>query len=412
MSNLFDYISWRGELPIGPVPFNDIDGLVLSMLSYITFEKALPEAEAPSPGKEEAALEKKLLPSETGSPLWEEGLPLASFWPRMQDQTVSGRASAEEDKRLFEAAAKSERFGPLKLCHYVQELDESQEMQFAAVTILLPDGTPFVSFRGTDLTLVGWKEDFNLVFSKPVPAQARAAEYLTKIVKEYPGPVRIGGHSKGGNLALYAAAAVEEEVQCHIGDVYVNDGPGLSEELFTSPGYERIRKRLHVFLPEQSVVGILLMHPEKYQVVKSDAVGMMQHNPYSWQVMGGKFVLADGLRKDRIYLEATMKKWLAETDEEQLRCFVDTLFQVFGATEATTFKELWPNILRRPKLLVTALQKVDAPTRQKISEAFGALMEAAVYEAEQAFEAEKPKKPVKPGWPGRPGKPDKTGKSG
>lgn len=358
MSNVLDYLRWRGDLPLSIDPFNEVDGLILSQLSYIAFDPALSPDEAAT---------------------------LSALWPRLEHQPLSQQFSAEDDLLLLELAANSPRFGPLEVWGYVREDDPQQEKQFAAITFRLPDDSAFVSFRGTDSTLVGWKEDFNLMLSHPVPAQLRSAEYLTQVVQRFSGPVKVGGHSKGGNLALYAATAVDPAIQWHITDVYVHDGPGLSEELFGSEGYARIQNRLHVFLPERSVVGILLMHPEEFTVVKSTGMGILQHDPYSWQVLGTRFERADGLSKSRVYMDQVLKKWLSEADEGQLRIFVDTVFQLLGATEATTLREILPNLRHNPKALLTALRGIDSTTRQEIGDTIGSLAGTALQQAEQAI---------------------------
>ena len=251
MGGLFDYLDWRGELSLAQSPFNPVDNLLLSTLSYAPLDH---------------------LVDREGTGLWaaaERWEAAGGVWPPRPER---GRGEfREEVLRLFGALARAPRFSGLMLRDWVSHLDAGTEEQFAALTIDTGDGARFVSYRGTDSTLVGWKEDFNMSYQTPVPAQRSAAEYLFDALRRWGGPLRLGGHSKGGNLAVYAAAA------CRTPDrllaVYNNDGPGFCAGAVDEAGYEAVRGRIHTFVPQSSVVGMLLDHEEDYTVVRSDQIG-------------------------------------------------------------------------------------------------------------------------------------------
>ena len=232
MENVFDYLDWRGDLTLDLVPLCDVDAVVLSRLSYLPLDGLVPPEGAPV-----GALMRQLLASKP--PLL---LP--------------------EDGRFIPALAASQRFCEMWIMDYVNQIDLESQTQFAAITVALGDGRHFVAFRGTDGTLVGWKEDFNMAFTCPVPAQRLAAHYAASAMLRFPGEFLLGGHSKGGNLAVYAAAFCPAALQERIAAVYNNDGPGFDAEVIALPGYQRICARVQTFVPQSSIVGMLLEHEE------------------------------------------------------------------------------------------------------------------------------------------------------
>ncbi len=190
---------------------------------------------------------------------------------------------------VMRAAAETERFRDTRLFAFESRNDEAKQMQFAAVSFLLPDGSVFIAYRGTDTSLVGWKENFNMSYLETVPAQARATEYAQEVIRACKHrPYRIGGHSKGGNLAAWAAVHLPKLQGKRLLAAYNNDGPGFHADLLDTPAYRRVEDRLHTYIPESSIVGVLLVHAEDYDVIDSTshAAAAMQHEALSWQVMG------------------------------------------------------------------------------------------------------------------------------
>lgn len=199
MPNIFDYMKWR-DIDLQKVEFNEIDNLILSRLSYFPFD---------------GILSKK------------EEITLKEAYERTKILGTTGRTLQAEDIDLYPILANSKRFGKVKITEFINKIELVEEEQFSAITVLLPDKTIYVSYRGTDNTIIGWKEDFNMSFSELVASQTDAVNYLNDIAKKYPNEIRVGGHSKGGNLAVYAAAFCKEEIKKRIIKVYNNDGPRI-----------------------------------------------------------------------------------------------------------------------------------------------------------------------------------------
>ena len=352
MSSILDYLRWRGDLPLASIPLGEVDGLILSQLSML---------------------------------FWEEGLgaggseTLKSLGGILQGKPFSVGYTAENDVKLLEAVAGSERFGGIVLSDYEHAFDDEAGIQFAAVTLRLPDNSVFVSFRGTDNTLVGWKEDFAMTYSRSVPAQEAAAMYLRRIAGRYPGRLYAGGHSKGGNLAMYAAAHLEEGQRARIAQVYNNDGPGFNDSAFARDIYGKIQGQLLSFVPQSSVIGMLLNHPEDYEIVASDSIGIWQHDPYSWQVEGPRFVRRPALAGDSVYVQNVVRRWLSEVEEEERCLFIETLFQVLKSTDARSFgKDFWLGLFTHPGAVLASIKDIDPESRRRINRVWAELAKAAV----------------------------------
>ena len=229
MSNLIDYIAWRGDIPLAVDPFNDIDALVLCQISYLDAGGLLSE---------------DFRKSITLSELADSFRSAEDFLRRSDTGAMINKLSVQ---LLFDAGA-SERFGSMKVCGYRSLFDIQKEEQFSAITYLTGDKHAFTAFRGTDDTIVGWKEDFNMGILETVPAQTDAVEYLTDAMKNIHAKFRVGGHSKGGNLAVYAGAAVEQKFKNRIIEIYNNDGPGFRDETIMSAEFRSFQNYTH-FIP-------------------------------------------------------------------------------------------------------------------------------------------------------------------
>ena len=175
MGNIIDYVKWRGDIEISYDGFNEIDNVILSRLSYFDFSKCF----------EKSKYDKEILLDETYRRY-------SKLSP--QEKNILWR----DDEELFPLMAISKRYRDLKLTRFVNSIDNKEQKQFSAITIILPDNSLFISYRGTDNTIIGWKEDFNLSFQNDVPAQIESIEYLEEVAKAYPNSnIRMGGHSKG-----------------------------------------------------------------------------------------------------------------------------------------------------------------------------------------------------------------------
>ena len=270
---------------------------------------------------------------------------------------------------FYHAVAANPRFSDVEMSAYCEQFDGGAQTQFAAVTFRLPSGTLVVAFRGTDDSLVGWKEDFNMAFTPEIPAQRYAADYLQQAAAALAfRPLLVGGHSKGGNLAVYAAVFCGEAIQKQIRAVYNNDGPGFYASLLELPEHRRIAGKITTLLPESSVVGMLLEHEEAYQVVRSTQIGLMQHDGFSWQVLGERFEHLTELAEGGRIMDQTLRSFLRELTEPQRAQFVDTLFDILTCTDASTLTDLKVGGLKTASAMVKALQKLDKPTRKALSD--------------------------------------------
>lgn len=231
------------------------------------------------------------------------------------------------------------RFQGVRLCGFVNELDEREEKQFAALTVLGPDWA-YISYRGTDTTFIGWKEDCCLSLAEAVPAQLSALRYLSRVPEAAGLPLYLGGHSKGGNLAVYAGVKCEAAMRRRIVRIFNNDGPGFPGTFIAGEDYHRMLGRIHTIIPEDSVVGLLLEHREAHVVVKSAQISVLQHNGVNWEVLGPEFVRVRDVSGASRALDRTLKAWLTTLDDPARRAFIDALFSLLSATGATRIEEL------------------------------------------------------------------------
>lgn len=318
MADLFDYLAWRGDISFSQVPMNNVDALLFSTLVYVDFSRIVPQSSFSRVSLSRAA---------------------EAFF-RLPQEEQESRIRVKNDLELLRTMGESRRFRDVELTFYRSILLEEAQTQFAALSCLLPDGSAFLSFRGTDMTLVGWKEDFNMSFQDTVPAQQEAVAYLEKFASINPVILRLGGHSKGGNLAVFAAAKCAPSLQNRILAVYNNDGPGFTEYLMGDSGYLAMVPRIHTFIPESSIIGMLLEHEEPYRVIKSSQISLLQHEPYSWEVMGGDFLYADRMSTETQFMGSTIKTWLQEMTREERSTFVDAVYQLLSGSGASTVDQL------------------------------------------------------------------------
>jgi hypothetical protein len=270
------------------------------------------------------------------------------------------RIRLKNDLPLLRRAAESQRFGSAKITMYRNLLIPEQETQFAAATFLLDDGTAFLAFRGTDDTLVGWKEDFNMSFQQTVPAQRLALQYTRDVALEHTCPLRLGGHSKGGNVAVFAAARSSPMIQSRILEVYNHDGPGFTEYLMGDPGYIAMVPRIHTFIPQSSIIGMLLEHEEPYTVVKSSLFSILQHECFSWEIKGGSFVHVDEIDNHSRFIDRTLKTYLAEMDKKERSEFVDAFFSLLGAGGADQVFDLL-----HPKQIAAVIKSLGSDDKRR-----------------------------------------------
>lgn len=363
MGNMFSYLNWRGDLSFAQDGFNEVDNLIFAQLVYVRFED-LKEVD------------------------WKQGITIKEVTRIFikQKKIVRNLKLNEEEKKneivieipdeislversmkLLYNMAKTERFKDLLLTDFKATFDEELVEQFAAITIQLNKKQLIISFRGTDDSLLGWKEDFNMFFMEHVPAQISAAKYAMDIFTFYHKQMILTGHSKGGNLAIYAAASGISEFGGKLKAVYNNDGPGFSEKMIKKNAYQRILPRMITIVPESSIVGMFLEHQEDYYIVQSMQTGRMQHDATSWEILGNKFIQVGDTTQISKKWDATVSSWLAAMSKEQLKIAVDALFTVLMATEVETRTGLTKDFVKKIPIMFKTMKELDADMRENLT---------------------------------------------
>ena len=335
MANMVDYLAWRGDVPLEISPWNEIDGLLVATISYLNFHG----------GRDPKGW---TLEEMSRIDLVQEG----------NTSTFAGR------KTVFQAMASGARFRGCRLHHAIALTAPEIGMQFSAMCLDLPDGSMCVAFRGTDNTVVGWREDFDMAYTTRVPAQEAAILYLRRAAALSKAPLRLVGHSKGGNLAVYAAAFASKRVQDRIESIVSYDGPGMNRETSQSEGYLRIKDKIRSFIPQTSIIGLLMDFYEPYTVVRSTASGISQHDPMTWKIYGPRFETLSSVDQTAIVVRDTLHEWLQNSTPEQRAEFVDALFGMVETTKVTRMSELTGEKLRTMMTMVGNRKEVDPEARR------------------------------------------------
>ena len=351
MGNIMDYISWRGDLSFEQSQFNEVDNLILACFSYVNLDGI-------------SAVTKQ------------KGIGLKKLTKEfMKLHTMK---ELEADKSFIRLApfmmmemAKSVRFGKCVVRTYVNDSVTEAEQQFAAMEIVLEDGTSYVSFRGTDDTIIGWKEDFNLS-TGVVPAQKRAIEYLQKISEHTDGMLRVGGHSKGGNLAIYGSVMCKSAHE-KILEIYSNDGPGFSREFQELPEMKEMMPKIVRIIPEYSIIGTLLEHEKEPVIVASSSKGLLQHDAFSWEVQGPALVRRDSLNKTALRFIEILHKWIDGMDTEQKRLLIEDLFATLQASGYENLSEVQSGGLKSLAAMVKRVEKFAPESRGMMQELLTAI---------------------------------------
>ena len=351
MGNIMDYISWRGDLTFAQSPFTEVDNLILACFSYVNLDRI------PAVTRQKGIELKKLV---------KEFKKLHTIKELEADKSFIRLAPF----MMFEMA-ESVRFGNCVIRNYVNEIVTEAEQQFSAVEIVLDDGTSYISFRGTDDTIIGWKEDFNLS-TGVVPAQERAVEYMQRISDKASGMLRVGGHSKGGNLAIYGSVMCKS-VHDKILEIYSNDGPGFSKEFQESPETAEMMPKIIRIIPEYSIIGTLLEHEKQPIIVASTSRGLLQHDGFSWEVQGPGLVRRDSLNKTALRFIEILHKWIDGMDMEQKRLLIEDLFATLQASGYENLSEVQSGGLKSLAAMVKRLDKFAPESRGMMQELLTAI---------------------------------------
>lgn len=367
--DIIDYLDWRGDLTFEHSPLNEVDALIFCQLAYLNFTNLAP-----------ADFESSIKLSEL-SQIFFASSDFAS-------RSDLGMLIDPRSNELLQKAGKSQRFKNVEIAAFVAKYDHENEEQFSAVTFVLNQGgllekqQVFVAFRGTDDTIVGWKEDFNLAFLDKVPAQEDASAYLTRAALSFKkAELFIGGHSKGGNLALYAAAHLEEKAKKNLSAVYNFDGPGFSQETLDSDEFFSIKTKVHSVYPQFSIVGMLFHHYDSYKIVQSDEKLVMQHNPFSWFTLATEFKSKEDLDSGSEIFFKSFNKWFEPLLPEQREQFIETLFGLLESTNAVTNSDLSRDALKNTGKIIKAFASLDSEIRDSAMHLVGEFIKTIVSES-------------------------------
>ena len=394
MGNIIDYAR-EEQRSFEELPFNEVDALILAQLAYEDIPRLVPALDD----------ERNMYGTFRGRmhhfPMDRHNLrqsakallraPFSAITLKQMDEVLHDGADSACQHQVHAAnftdpaimhsfvrtVAANPRFSGLRVGAFAERFDTDEQTQTAALTFLLPDGTLVLSFRGTDDSLVGWKEDFNMAFQYPVPAQRMAADYICAVAKLWPGDMILTGHSKGGNSAVYAAMNAPAKIRKRIAAVYSLDGPGFPEHVVTSEPYLSTVSKVHKIVPDSSIIGMVLETPEPCVVVKADCEGLMQHFAFAWQVNGDAFVRVDDIAPSSHEFNSSFNRWMTSLSREEREHAVDALFQVIHASGATTFSGLIASMPLSLPSMIGAIVGLTPDERKHLMEAMRMLAAAA-----------------------------------
>ncbi len=349
MKNMLDYIKEFGHVSFEERAFSEIDALVLTELEYLPLEKVVPSDENG---------ENFVTVKEIAEYMQEHKQELFDENPMMITQ---------ERHEVSQVIADAPRFQSLKFFGVVSVWDKDTTKQFAAITVEVEPSVRLVVFKGTDDTLIGWKEDFLMTYSPLVAGQTDAKEYLAKQASLWDGDLMISGHSKGGNLAIYAAATQVEDVQLRIVDIFCFDSPGLYRSVLETKGYQNIVPLAMRYIPQDSLVGLMLESEVPYVIVKSNATGAMQHSAMTWEIEDGQFIKMEKLTKNSQLNDQTFKKWTESVSDEELELFWNVFFELLFSVGIDTVNDLYGEFMHYVQEFLKAAGNMDEEKRELLT---------------------------------------------
>ncbi len=349
MKNMLDYIKEFGHVSFEERAFSEIDALVLTELEYLPLEK--------------------VVPSDVNGEHFATVKDIAEYMKEHKQELFDENPMmiTQERHEVSQVIADAPRFQSLKFFGVVSVWDKDTTKQFAAVTVEVEPSVRLVVFRGTDETLIGWKEDFLMTYSPLVAAQTDAKEYLAKQASLFDGDLMVSGHSKGGNLAIYAAATQEEDVQLRIVDIFCFDSPGLYRSVLETKGYQNIVPLAMRYIPQDSLVGLMLESEVPYVIVKSNATGAMQHSAMTWEIEDGQFIKMEKLTKNSQLNDQTFKKWTESVSDEELELFWNVFFELLFSVGIDTVNDLYGQFMHYVQEFLKAAGDMDEEKRELLT---------------------------------------------
>ena len=344
MAGIVEYSLMNAHKDFNTLPFTKVDGLIFAQLSYLEFDTFVPDRK-----------------------LFARGITFSKIAEQEHfDSLFPIEKTARKNLLLFNSLAYSNRYGRIRINYHENIFDSEERIQFSATTFIMPSGDACVSFRGTDSTITGWRENFNMLYNDTVPAQICAVKYLNNVARKIRGNITVVGHSKGGNLAIYASVMCSPKTKEKIVEVQSFDSPGFSEEFVESKKYLETESKIIKFVPEDSMIGMLLTDTASYRIVKSDGEGIQQHDPFLWIVEDNDFVTGERIHRKAKFLNSTFREWVNNFTPEQRELFVDAMFDIVEATnvqKSESFIEWTENIKGNTSLILDSFKDLDPETR-------------------------------------------------
>lgn len=338
MANIIDYVIWRGDLPFYKSKINEIDKIIFTRFAYLPF--------------------KEIEMDETET--------IASLMVKFENVDES-KFIWSEDVRLIKLLGTSTRFKDIVVSDYEEIVDISLEKQFAAITLWILKNEKFISFRGTDTSVVGWKEDLNMTYKSNIPSQIEGVNYLNKVGKKYiNSDLIIGGHSKGGNISIYASIFADDLVRLNIKEIISADGPGFSTNILNDPRFEEIKHKIKTYMPQLSIVGRILDYTRDRTVVKSNAKVFMQHDMYSWEVNPLSFVQVEDITKESNMISILFRDIVEKTNPEDREKFINIIYEILVDSNINSFDNLPKNILSNANRVLTTYKNISEEDKLQV----------------------------------------------
>ena len=358
MSGIIDYSLANAHKDFNALPFSKVDGLIFAQLAYLDFDTFVPEKQ-----------------------LFARGITFAKIAEQDGFENLFPlERTARKNLLLFNSMAYSKRYGKVRINYHENVFDPLNAIQFSATTFLLPDGNACVSFRGTDSTITGWRENFDMLYNDTVPAQILSAKYLNTVAGKIKGKITVVGHSKGGNLAIYAGVMCSDKTKEKIIEIQSFDSPGFTEDFIASKNYLEMESKIVKFVPEESMIGMLLNDTDTYRIVKSDGEGIHQHDPFLWIVEDNDFVTGKKIDTKAKFVTSTFKEWVGNFTPEQREVFVDGIFDIIQATnaqKAESFIDWSENLKSNNALFFETIKDLDPETRSFMLKFLGNIFPSA-----------------------------------
>ena len=355
---ILDYITMRGDLTFAQSDFNSVDALILSQIAYNNVD-----------GLVSADFNQKITLEE-----------LAERFESAKDYEKRCNMGAMINpltSQLLLDAAKSDRFRKIKVSGFINKINQRTIEQFSAITYQIEKDRYVVALRGTDDTIAGWHEDFNLGWMDEIPAQKDTREYVCKVMAALKGSFIFTGHSKGGNLSVKAGMSVPKKSLGRLKAVYNFDGPGFFAPAYETPEFQQIKDRVFAYFPEFCVVGMMFEHVKQYKIVACSAEGILQHDPFTWNVLGPQFQTAQKFDEASEIFYSSFNGWAAKLSAQERKRFIDTLFDVIYATGVKTNYEIDQNKIVCGGKMIARLAELDETERKAVVRAFKVFVKVA-----------------------------------